>query len=1153
LTEKNKNDNNNKKTKTIMRKKLLKFGFLLGAFLMGTTSVWAVDSATSGKTGGCDWSYDADSRTLTISPATSPETGFTVGVMKTYKDNNKTEANGAPWLFKTWTSEVEKVVLEEGVTVIGGACFDGCQTKQLILPSTLKTIHHCALRNCTQLEALNLPNGIENIYSYSLEQLNKIKCLVIPASVKKLANSFAEKAYQAKTIVFLGNKPDFYGGLANPYDTYDFSTNKEYTGYAKLSDENQTTMAVSGSKISANVYYPQGDATWTGIQVTGTAGSINQYSASGFCGTPTLQDVGWVLAGTSLTIYGVGAMLDWTDTNNSTSTAPWQANKSTITDVTILEGITNIGAGAFIYCTVLSNVVIPQTVTTIGLSAFKRCRALTSISLPNHLTSLGSWCFQESGLTSLTIPATVTTLGRASIIYKMASLTELIVLPSAVVLEGDNSLATEDGSHNENLRIYVPSGTLASFYNNNTADNGLWDCYGTGTSNCSHDSHFDTEITPSSVTYTSLDVTLSATSTTYTGSAITSITPSQVLANRKGTISAGGHTYTNVVLGAEDITNTSGAFTTAYTNNTTVGTATVTVTGQGAYSAATAGTATFTIHKKPVTLTAQAQTITYGGSITNTTAKVTPEGLVDGHSLTAITLTNGASSTNVDTYDNVISPTNATIKNGGTDVTNNYLITYQPGNLTIEPKTATLVWENTSLPYTGTPQAPTATVSNLQSGDIGQVAVTVSGKQTNADTYSGEKAAVASALTGAKASNYALPASATQEFTINKVTLNVAAKPQTITYGETPTGNGVNYSGFVGSDTSGSLGGSLDYDFKTTDNADGTDYSMDVANATGTFYIWPKGLTSDNYNIVYASNTLTVNPRPITITAPNETVDYSTSPYAVSVWTATVTSGSLVTGATESDYHSLTGTTLTVNDATGVQTQKTIMPSAAEIKKGGIEGNPNLAGNYDITYVPGTLTEQVNVPVASGWTTWYNHYDVDIALTHGGVAVSDLTDITSLAPYIVTNVDTQVATTETGYIQHATPYLLKYDGSAAGPLKLDVVYNQSPITGMDNRFKGCTSTFTATGDNIYVLQGDEFVWSHGGIPANKCYIDFGTGGGARYRSLGINTGDGTTSLIELNIEDMESGDWYDLQGRKLDSMPTKKGLYIMNGKKVVIK
>ena len=29
--------------------------------------------------------------------------------------------------------------------------------------------------------------------------------------------------------------------------------------------------------------------------------------------------------------------------------------------------------------------------------------------------------------------------------------------------------------------------------------------------------------------------------------------------------------------------------------------------------------------------------------------------------------------------------------------------------------------------------------------------------------------------------------------------------------------------------------------------------------------------------------------------------------------------------------------------------------------------------------------------------------------------------------------------------------------------------------------------------------------------------------------------------------------WYDLNGRKLNGMPTKKGMYIMNGKKVVVK
>ena len=39
----------------------------------------------------------------------------------------------------------------------------------------------------------------------------------------------------------------------------------------------------------------------------------------------------------------------------------------------------------------------------------------------------------------------------------------------------------------------------------------------------------------------------------------------------------------------------------------------------------------------------------------------------------------------------------------------------------------------------------------------------------------------------------------------------------------------------------------------------------------------------------------------------------------------------------------------------------------------------------------------------------------------------------------------------------------------------------------------------------------------------------------------------------LNIEHSAAAGWYTLDGRKLDGKPTKKGLYIHNGNKLVIK
>jgi hypothetical protein len=55
-------------------------------------------------------------------------------------------------------------------------------------------------------------------------------------------------------------------------------------------------------------------------------------------------------------------------------------------------------------------------------------------------------------------------------------------------------------------------------------------------------------------------------------------------------------------------------------------------------------------------------------------------------------------------------------------------------------------------------------------------------------------------------------------------------------------------------------------------------------------------------------------------------------------------------------------------------------------------------------------------------------------------------------------------------------------------------------------------------------------------------LDFGEDGGT------------TTGIISVNDgKTVETGDWYDLNGRKLDNMPARKGVYIRNGKKEVIK
>lgn len=53
----------------------------------------------------------------------------------------------------------------------------------------------------------------------------------------------------------------------------------------------------------------------------------------------------------------------------------------------------------------------------------------------------------------------------------------------------------------------------------------------------------------------------------------------------------------------------------------------------------------------------------------------------------------------------------------------------------------------------------------------------------------------------------------------------------------------------------------------------------------------------------------------------------------------------------------------------------------------------------------------------------------------------------------------------------------------------------------------------------------------------------------------MTTGRGTTAIGTLDTEtgEIDFSGWYDMSGHKLSGKPTKKGIYINNGKKVVIK
>ena len=101
---------------------------------------------------------------------------------------------------------------------------------------------------------------------------------------------------------------------------------------------------------------------------------------------------------------------------------------TSLTAVSIPNGVVSIGEGAFADCTSLVSFTIPNSVTSIGFNSFYNCTNLLSVAIPDSVTYLGDAAFwQCSSLTSVTIPESVTAIGNETF-WDCSALT-LIIIP----------------------------------------------------------------------------------------------------------------------------------------------------------------------------------------------------------------------------------------------------------------------------------------------------------------------------------------------------------------------------------------------------------------------------------------------------------------------------------------------------------------------------------------------------------------------------------------------------------------------------------------------------------------------------------------------------------------------------------------------------
>ena len=304
--------------------------------------------------------------------------------------------------------------------------------------------------------------------------------------------------------------------------------------------------------------------------------------------------------------------------------------------------------------------------------------------------------------------------------------------------------------------------------------------------------------------------------------------------------------------------------------------------------------------------------------------------------------------------------------------------------------------------------------------------------------------------------------------------------------------------------------------------------TVPTATNAGYYGIIYKIEETNNYNGTEASQTYCVQIDAATIT--EVTLDATSLSYTSADQTVTITSveaGDLVLGA--NDY------TVTLD---GVAVTGNITAKYVGEYVVAVTGKGNFKGTESATFsiVNRTLADN-EVTFHNNWATFFSE-DGDVMLPSGTGA------------YVAIGVgDGVVTVSQIKYIPEGVPVLLNNDTENAGTEEFDV---ELGVNLLEHAYENIdVSEIYGT---VYGLHNGTMMRVTGTIPQGKNYllVEDEVGMGPQAPQLTIVFEGETTGIDEVRskMEDVR-GDVYDLMGRKVQK-PSKKGLYIQKGHKVVI-
>lgn len=413
---------------------------------MTVLSVSAAEIA-SGTSGEVTWTL-SDDGTLTFSGE---------GAMADYSSTSAT-----PW--KTYASQIKKVVFASGVThigerafhssspvlysnltevamtdvesigtyafrydealgsvnfgsklsYIGPSAFSFCSVLDgIVFPESLKTIDHEAFNYCRALSAVVIPEGTETIEYSAFGNCTALTDATLPAGLTYIG-----------THIFNNCKAVTAHGYTNSYAyMYCLLGSINFDSLGSIEDAPLYATGTCGDTIWN--FYSDGTLEFTG------EGAMEDYTYDNANKVPWItyaRQTTNVVIGENVTHVGAYAFYNSSNTyypklasvevlgDASIGEAAFKYGK--ITEISFVGNVTELEKEAFAFCTELTEFTFADGLSHIGEAVFNGCKGLKSVTLPEGLTSIGISAFRScSNLIEVYIPSSLTEIASNAFDY----------------------------------------------------------------------------------------------------------------------------------------------------------------------------------------------------------------------------------------------------------------------------------------------------------------------------------------------------------------------------------------------------------------------------------------------------------------------------------------------------------------------------------------------------------------------------------------------------------------------------------------------------------------------------------------------------------------------------------------------------------------